>query len=281
MNDIECTKENCSVLIKKLLGTDEEFEIKKSRKIIELNQNNKINISMSLPLKSNFIRTVIASGQQNFQKLIDLALNATDSGLSAEQDFGLHFQQCESDFKNLYEFISSYSVEKNTLLSGEIQNMFTEVSVLILMNLVFAISRACSKEGEQYMKRYGSDCLAQIALFSTSLEMNKTYDVQEANTYIKDVLNNISSIEEKLKKNSRYIPASKSYALNTLKQIEEMAHKYSKIFEEHLAMAAGPQNEKTKATSSHMNSILSIFNKKQDREPSPERSRSTLSLNPN
>jgi hypothetical protein len=229
VNNIECTVDTFAEVVRKLTLLEGEINLKKRVTCID-ESGNTDNLSFGLRLGCFALNKVAITGLNNYQKLIALILCVLDSGVEAQRNFGANVHHFEKHITAYYMFLSTFFIVKNSPFFSEIQHMYSEYMCLIATDLVFALSRLGTHAGEMYCKQYGVACVPVITL--PMYDGKKSVDADEAKALIEDIIANAPLLKNQFIKSNYYIPSAKEFTLQTLINLEEMAQKYSKVFDE-------------------------------------------------
>ncbi|MCE3045140.1 hypothetical protein [Legionella sp. 16cNR16C] len=229
VNNVSCERENCAPLIKKLSRTNDRIELAK-KKIIKGSSGETDKYTFSLNISSNLINKTLNS--QQYPELIRLTLEALDSGLNAELDYGNHFEQFNNYIKAFYDFSLSHQLEKDCLLFDEIKTFVVAYCCLQADNLVFTLSRAISIESAGYFQQDGERCFPQLG---SAHSFNKEVsNLEEAREFADFLLQEIPLWKKGIRKNTLLMPDAASNALTIADDMEQLAKKYSVIFSEQM-----------------------------------------------
>ncbi|KTD52189.1 hypothetical protein Lqui_1033 [Legionella quinlivanii] len=229
VNNVPCTRENCTSLVNKLSRANDRVELAK-KKIVKESANATDKYTFSLNISSNLINKTLNS--QQYPELIRLTLEALDSGLNAELDYGDHFEQFNSHIKAFYDFSVSHQLEKDSVLSDEIKTFVVAYCCLQADNMVFTLSRALSKEEAVRFQEYGDRCFPRLC--STRSFEKEVCNLDDAKDFADFLLQEIPLWRKNIETNKCLIPDAARNALTTANDMEKLAKKYSVIFSEQL-----------------------------------------------
>ncbi|RAP36735.1 hypothetical protein B1207_08015 [Legionella quinlivanii] len=229
VNNVPCTRENCTSLVKKLARANDRVELAK-KKIVKEAANSTGKFTFSLNLSSNLINKALNS--QHYPELIRLTIEALDSGLSAELDYGNHFEQFNSHIKAFYDFSLSHQLEKDCVLFDEIKTFVVAYCCLQADNLVFTLSRAISMESAVYFQQDAERCFPQLG---SARSFNKEVsNLEDASEFADFLLEEIPLWKKAIRKNTLLMPDAANNALTIADDMEQLAKKYSVIFSEQM-----------------------------------------------
>lgn len=229
VNDLECTAEDCVELVRKLITHEGKIKLKKRVTLVD-DRGATDSLSFGLTCECFTINQVAITGLSNYQKLVALMLCALDSGVETQRDFGANFKNFEKHITAYYMFLSTFFIINNSPFFSEIQHMYSEYMRLLATDLVFALSRVDTDEGDIYFKQYGVACVPVITL--PMYNGKKSVDVEDAKALIEHIVTDAPLLKKHLIKSNYYIPSAKEFTLKTLSNMETMVQKYSKVFDE-------------------------------------------------
>ncbi|WP_133139933.1 hypothetical protein [Legionella genomosp. 1] len=231
VNNVPCKRESCATLVKRLLRANDTIELEKKKFIKEsAGEIERGKYSFSLNISSNLINKTLNS--QQYPELIRLTVEALDSGLSAELDYGNNFEQFNDHIKAFYDFTVSHQLEKDCVLSDEIKSFVVAYCCLQADSMVFTLSRAIPKEGDVYFQKYGDRCFPRLC--SRRSFDKEVSNLEDAKDFAHFLLQEIPLWKKNIETNNHLIPDAARNALTTANDMEKLAKKYSVIFSDQM-----------------------------------------------